>query len=162
MNWQDQKTADKVKTDYTLSEDKKLKRVPDALEKSIVITGVRLKSIPGSKDEKGLMSSVEGAAIVNLYGKGVMRQVIFRSFFEQIYSLNGDHFAFNMDVPGGSYYLFDYHMEKKDGKLSIYTSDAELSTAINAIKEDKRKEKDFSYEISTNSVLLAKLNRIFE
>lgn len=162
VNWEDQKTADKVKTDYTLSEDKKLKRVPDSFEKSIVITGIRLKSIPGNKDEKGLMSSVEGAAIVNLYGKGVMRQVIFRSFFEQIYSLNGDHFAFNMDVPGGSYYLFDYHMEKKDALLNIYTSDAELAAAINAIKPDKRKEKDFYYEISTNSVLLAKLNRIFE
>jgi hypothetical protein len=162
VNWEDQKTADKVKTDYTLSEDKKLKRVPDSFDKSIVITGVRLKSTPTALDLKGLMSSVEGAGVVNFYGKGVMRQVIFRAFFEQIYSLNGDHFAFNMDVPGGSYYLFDYAMDKKDGKLSIYTSDSELSAAITAIKEDKRKEKNFYYEISTNSVLLAKLNRIFE
>jgi hypothetical protein len=162
VNWQDQKTADKVKQDYTLSEDKKLKKVPDALEKSIVITGVRLKTIPSSQDTKGLMSSVEGAGIVNLYGQGVMRQVIFRSLFEQLYSGMGDHFVFNMDVPGGSYYLLDYSMVKDEGKLQIYTSDAELAAAINAIKEDKRKEKNFLYEISTNSVLLAKLNRIFE
>ncbi len=162
VNWQDQKTADKLKQDYTLSEDKKLKKVPDAFEKSIVITGVRLKTIPTSQDTKGLMSSVEGAGIVNLYGQGVMRQVIFRSLFEQLYSGNGDHFAFNMDVPGGSYYMCDYSMIKDEGKFAIYTSDAELAAAINAIKEDKRKEKNFMYEISTNSVLLAKLNRIFE
>jgi len=162
INWQDQKTADKIKEDYTLSEDKKLKRVPDALDKSIVITGVRLKSIPSTKDEKGLMSSVEGAGIVNFYGKGVMRQVVFRAFFEQIYSGNGDHFSMNMQVPGGSDYLFDYLMVKKEGTLRIVTGDAELSAAINAIKEDKRKTKDFTYMISNDSVLIGKLNRIFE
>jgi hypothetical protein len=108
------------------------------------------------------MSNLESAAIVNFFGKPVMRQVVFRAFFEQIYSQNGDHFAMMMQVPGGPDYLFDYSMLKKDGTLNIITNDSELSAAINAIKEDKRKSKNFLYQIATNSVYLAKLNGIFE
>lgn len=162
LTWGDRKTADKIKSDYTLSEDKKIKRLPDEMEKSIVITGVHLKNIPASKDVRGLMSSLEGAAIVNFYGKPVMRQVVFRSAFEQIYSSNGDHFTMMMQVPGGPDYLLDYSMMKRDGTLNIITSDSDLSNAINAIKEDKRKTKNFLYQISTNSVYLGKLNAIFE
>ncbi|MFN6084186.1 MAG: hypothetical protein ACK476_04580, partial [Fluviicola sp.] len=102
--WSNRKTADKFKSDYTLSEDKKVKRVPDEFEKSIVLTGVRLKSIPVAKDENGFISSLEGAAIVNMYGKPCMRQVMCRSFLEQNYSLNGDHFTFMIQIPGGSDY----------------------------------------------------------
>lgn len=162
LNWSDRKTADKLKEEYTLSQDKKIKRVPDAFEKSIVLTGVRLKSIPSGKDEKGLMSSVEGAAIVNMYGQPCMRQIVYRGFFEQIYSQNGDHFLMMMQVPGGPDYLFNYKMVKKDGLLSIVTSDPELQAPINEMKEDKRKTKNFLYEISTNSVFLGQLNRLFE
>lgn len=160
--WSDRKTADKIKSDYTLDNDKKIKRLPDTFEKSIVITGIHLKSTPSSKDVRGLMSNLESAAIVNLYGKPVMRQVVFRALFEQIYSQNGDHFAMNLQVPGGPDYLLDYSMLKKDGTLNIITNDSELAAAINAIKEDKRKMKNFLYQIATNSVYLAKLNGIFE
>lgn len=162
LMWSDRKTADKIKSDYTLDENKKVKRLPDSFEKSIVITGIHLKSTPRSKDVRGLMSNLESAAIVNLYGKPVMRQVIFRALFEQIYSQNGDHFAMMMQVPGGPDYLFDYSMLKKDGTLNIITNDSDLAAAINAIKEDKRKTKNFLYQIATNSVYLAKLNGIFE
>jgi hypothetical protein len=162
LMWSDRKTADKIKSDYTLSEDKKVKRLPEEMEKSIVITGVHLKNIPMTKDIRGLMSNLDGAAIVNFYGKPVMRQVVFRSAFEQIYSQNGDHFTMMMQVPGGPDYLFDYAMLKRDGVLNIITSDSELANSINAIKEDKRKTKGFLYQISTNSVYLGKLNAIFE
>ncbi|MNF05802.1 hypothetical protein D3C80_2056200 [compost metagenome] len=67
-----------------------------------------------------------------------------------------------MQVPGGPDYLFDYSMMKRDGTFNIITSDSDLSNAINAIKEDKRKTKNFLYQISTNSVYLGKLNAIFE
>ncbi|AEA45145.1 hypothetical protein [Fluviicola taffensis] len=162
LMWSDRKTADKIKSDYTLSEDKKVKRLPEEMEKSIVITGVHLKNIPISKDIRGLMSNLDGAAIVNFYGKPVMRQVVFRSTFEQIYSSNGDNFTLMMQVPGGVDYLLSYSMVKKDGTMNIITSDSDLSSAINALKEEKRKHKNFLYQISTNSVYLGKLNAIFE
>jgi hypothetical protein len=160
--WSGQKVSDKLKSDFTLSQDKKIKRVPDELDKSIVITGVRLKSTPQRIDTRGLMSSLESASIVNLYGKMVMRQVVFRALFEQIYSNNGDHFAMALQVPGGPNYMLDYSMLKKEGTLNLITNDTELSASIAALKEDKRKVKNFLYQISTNSVYLGKLNAIFE
>lgn len=162
LTWSGRKVSDKFKSDYTLSEDKKVKRMPDEFEKSIVITGIRLKSTPASKDVKGLISSLESAAIVNLYGKPVMRQVVCRSLFEQIYSNNGDHFTMYIQVPGGPNYLMDYSMLKRDGTLNLLTNDIELSNTINSLKEDKRKNKGFMYQISTNSVFLGKLSAIFE
>lgn len=160
--WSGQKVSDKLKSDFTLSQDKKVKRVPEELEKSIVITGIRLKSTPTRIDTRGLMSSLESASIVNLYGKMVMRQVVFRALFEQIYSSNGDHFAFAMQVPGGPNYMFDYAMLKKEGTLNIITNDTDLSSTIGVLKEEKRKIKNFLYQISNNSVYLGKLNAIFE
>lgn len=159
--WSNRKTADKFKSDYTLSEDKKVKRVPDEFEKSIVLTGVRLKSLPVAKDENGFISSLEGAAIVNMYGKPCMRQIMCRSFLEQNYSLNGDHFTFMIQIPGGSDYLMDYSMVKKDGTLNLVTNDGDLSSSVNGIKEDKRKTKNFLYQISTNSVYLGKLSALY-
>lgn len=163
LNWSDQKTADKVKEEFTLSSDKKLKKVPDALEKSIVITGVRLESFSSKEvQERGLITNVDAAAIVNFYGKPVMRQVVFKGFFQQKFSELGDQFTLLMQVPGAADYIFAYTMDKKDGKLSIVSNDTELTTAISAIKEDKRKTKGFMYEVSSNQVFLAKLMGLYE
>ena len=163
LQWSDRKTADKVKEEFTLSSDKKIKKVPDALEKSIVITGIRLSSFaePGNQ-ERGLLTNVDGAAIVNFYGKPVMRQVVFKAFFQQIYSQNADRFVMLMQVPGAADYVLNYDMQKRDGKMSIVSNDTELTTAIGAIKEDKRKTKNFMYEVSSNQVFLAKLLGLFE
>ena len=46
--------------------------------------------------------------------------------------------------------------------LSILTGDGEFSAAINAIKEDKRKKRNFNYEITVNTVYKAQLMRLFE
>jgi hypothetical protein len=52
-------------------------------------------------------------------------------------------------------------MTKKDGDLKIISGDAEFCSAINGIKEDKRKSKNFKYEISTQRVYLSKFLRLF-
>ncbi|MBP5984027.1 MAG: hypothetical protein KA734_09900 [Fluviicola sp.] len=162
LNWSDRKTADKVKEEFTLSPDKKLKRVPNVLDNSIVLTGVRLKSIPTTKEEKGLMTSVNSASLVNFYGQSCMRQIYFKAFFEQLYSQNGDHFIIQMEIPGGPNYLMNYKMIKNDGLLSIVTNDSEVQNTLLGLKEDKRKSKNFLYEISTNSVFLGQITRLFE
>jgi hypothetical protein len=163
LQWSGRETADKIKKEYTTSSDKEIKKVPDALEKSIVITGIRLTSYtkPGDQ-QRGLLTSVDGAAIVNFYGKPVMRQIIYKAFFQQLYSANGDRFVMLMQVPGAADYVFNYDMEKRDGKLSIVSNDTELTAAIAAMKEDKRKSKNFVYEVSSNQVFLAKLLGLFE
>jgi hypothetical protein len=163
LEWSDRKTADKVKEEFTLSSEKKIKKVPEALEKSIVITGIRLSSFAeAGNQERGLLTNVDGAAIVNLYGKPVMRQVVFKGFFQQIFSQNADRFVMLMQVPGAADYILNYDMQKRDGKMSIVSNDTELTSAIGAIKEDKRKTKNFMYEVSSNQVFLAKLLGLFE
>lgn len=163
LEWQDRKTSDKLKEEYLTSTERKIKRVPDALEKSIVFTGVRFVSNTRFGDQdRGFKTSLDGASIVNFYGKPVMRQVVIKSFFQQLYSSNGDHFGLMFEVPGGSNYMFDYSMTKKDGLLSIYTTDDKLNSAINGLKEDKRKAKNFKYEATTNQAFVGKLLRIFE
>jgi len=67
-----------------------------------------------------------------------------------------------LSVPGAADYLMDYSMQKKEGTLNIVSSDSELTATLNAMKEDKRKTKDFKYQVATNSVFLAKLMRLFE
>jgi len=160
LEWSDLKTADKIFSEYAL--DKKMKKVPDAMENAIVLTGVRLTSNMKTNEDRGLATSVQSAAIVNFYGKPVMKQIVFRGFFEQIYSQNGDHFAIMLSVPASADYLMDYSMQKKEGTLNLISSDSELTATLNAMKEDKRKTKDFKYQVATNSVFLAKLMRLFE
>ncbi|MFN6084187.1 MAG: hypothetical protein ACK476_04585 [Fluviicola sp.] len=52
-------------------------------------------------------------------------------------------------------------MVKKDGTLNLVTNDGDLSSTVNGIKEDKRKTKNFLYQISTNSVYLGKLSALY-
>jgi hypothetical protein len=66
-----------------------------------------------------------------------------------------------IQIPGGSDYLMDYSMVKKDGTLNLVTNDGDLSSTVNGIKEDKRKTKNFLYQISTNSVYLGKLSALY-
>ena len=64
--------------------------------------------------------------------------------------------------PGGLDYFMNYQMTQKDGVLRIKSGDSEFSAAVNAIKEDKRKKKNFKYEMTTNSAFLAKFMRLYE
>jgi hypothetical protein len=161
VEWTDQKTADRIKSDYTIKGE--IKKMPDELETALVLSGLRLSSFDKpSMQEKGLISSTDAAVIVNMYGKPVMKYVPFRAFFQQIYSeAGGDRFGLQVDVPLRDYY-FDYSMNKKEGEMRIISGDAEFNNAVSSIKEEKRKTKNFRYEASTQRVYLSKFLRLFE
>jgi hypothetical protein len=53
-------------------------------------------------------------------------------------------------------------MLKPPPPKNIITNDTDLSSTIGVLKEEKRKTKNFLYQISNNSVYLGKLNAIFE
>lgn len=161
VEWTDQKTADRIKSDYTIKGE--IKKMPDELETAFVLTGLRLSSFDKpSMQERGLISSTDAAVIVNMYGKPVMKYVPFRAFFQQIYSeAGGDRFGLQVDVPLRDYY-FDYSMNKKEGEMRIISGDAEFNNAVSSIKEEKRKTKNFRYEASTQRVYLSKFLRLFE
>lgn len=162
VEWTDQKTADKIKSDYTIKAE--VKKLPKELETGFVVTGIRLSSFdPSAMQENGLITNVESAAIVTIYEKPVMKYVPFKAFFQQNYSGNvtGDKFGFLINVPGGSDYYFDYAMMKREGEMKIFTGDETLEAALVAMKEDKRKSKNFRYESTGNRIFLSKFMRLF-
>ena len=92
-----------------------------------------------------------------------MKYVPMRAFFQQIYSENGgDRFGLQIEISAGYDYYFDYSMAKKDGDMRIVTADPDFNTAVNAIKEEKRKTKNFKFESTSAQVYLSKFLRLFE
>jgi hypothetical protein len=101
--------------------------------------------------------------LVNMYGKPVFKYVPFRAFFQKMQSgANSDLFKMLIDIPGGRDYLFDYSMIKKDGTMLIYSGDTEFSTALDDMKDEKRKSKNFMYQASGSSALRTTLFDFFE
>jgi hypothetical protein len=162
LQWTDQKTADKVKSDYTINGE--IKKVPAEMETAMVITGLKLQSFNNpSMEEKGLITSGASAVIVNIFDKPLMKMVPMKVFFQQIYSeAGGDRFGLMFNTPAGLQYYFDYQMVKKDGTMKIISDDQDLTNAILAIKEEKRKTRNFFYETTTQSIYLSKFLRLFE
>lgn len=147
--WDDTKTADQFKSKF-LAEGE-VRKVPKGLDYSMTVSGVRLSSYSGNQTS-GLITNVQSAVLVNMYGEPVMKYVPFRAFFQQIYSGGGgDAFDLMIDIPGGMDYYMHYGMSKKDGTLSILSGDSEFSSAINEMKDDKRKTKNFKFESTTDS-----------
>lgn len=162
LEWDGLDAADEFKEKYI--QDGKAK-LPSSLEKkSITLTGLRLISYDSDRlQDRGLITNIESAVLVNCYGKPVMKYVPLKGFFQQTYSMaRNDKFMFIIDIPAGRDYYFDYQMMKKDGTLNIITGDSEFSEAVNVMKEDKRKKKNFKYQVTTDSIFMAKFRRLFE
>ena len=162
VEWDGQKEADKFKSDFV--QEGKVKKIPDGIDYSMVITGIRLKSMTNQVDRPhGLVTDLNSAVLVNMYGKPVAKYVPFRAFFGQAYSklITGDKWFVQIDIPGGRDYFMHYAMEKKDGTLNIRSGDSELNDEVNAIKEDKRKKKKFFYKMSKDNIFDIDFNAVF-
>jgi hypothetical protein len=161
LTWDDQKTADDFKSKYVI--DGTVKKIPDGLNKTFTFTGIRLSSFDNGNQTTGLITNVQSAVLVNIYGKPVLKYVPFRAFFQQIYSGGGgDKFSLLIDIPGGRDYLMSYSMSKKLGTMRILTGDMELNSALTEMKEDKRKIKNFKYEATSSSIFRKNLLDLFE
>jgi hypothetical protein len=159
MEWVDLKTADKIKSDFTLKRE--FKKVPKELEESIVITGLKLTYYDKFGDQqKGLKTSVDQAAIVNIYDQPVMKYVPLKLFAEQR-TATGDRLGLLMDVPGGYLYFFDYD-NRKNGIMNILSNDQEFNTEIEELKPDKRKTKKFIYQTTKKSAYKSQFLRVFQ
>lgn len=161
VEWDSREAADKVMDQYV--REGEVKKVPDGLQKTMTITGIRLKSYDNSRvQDKGLITSLDGATLVSMYGKPIFKQIPFKAFFQQTYSKPGsDKFMVYLNIPAGMDYFFHYGMEKKDGTLRIKSGDQEFNTAMTEMKEDKRKKKNFLYEVTNNTVYLIKFMEFF-
>lgn len=156
----DKKAADAFKNE--LIQKGFVKNALNEFEDGIVITGIQLKSNYDGLNN-GLKTSVSSASVVNILNKSVNKQIPFKAFFKQTYSGNvsGDKLQFDMDIPGGKQYFFDYGMEKKNGTLQIYSNDDEFQESVLLLKADKKKYKSFSYDTTENSGIMSSFIRLF-
>ncbi|MCT4559999.1 MAG: hypothetical protein N4A41_01360 [Crocinitomicaceae bacterium] len=63
-------------------------------------------------------------------------------------------------LSGGRIYYLDYTMMRKDGELRMISSDKDFMNAVNAIKEDKRKSKNFKWGMTDQNIYIARFNRL--
>jgi len=159
LEWTDQKTADKLKSDYTLKQE--VKNVPKALQDAIVITGIKMVSHTKKGDnQRGLKTNTTQSAIVNIFNEPVMKYVSTRIFAEQRSNM-GDRLGLFLDAPGGYEYFIDYDF-RKDGVMSILTDDAEFNKEITEMKSDKKKSRKFIYDVTKNSAFKSQFFRVFK
>ena len=162
VEWTDQETADRFKSDYTIKGE--VKKYPKQIEQAFVLTGIKLSSFDKfGVEEKGLITTNNTAILLNIYEKPVMKFIPMKVFLQQQGPVStGDRLGVYFDIPGGYDYYFDYRLNKKDGEMRIITGDKELADAVNSIKEDKRKTKNFKYEISTQGVYKSRFLGLFD
>lgn len=159
VEWVDRKTADKIKSDYTLKRE--FKNIPKPMENKLVLTGLRLVSYEEFGDQqRGLKSSVDQVGIVNFFGEPVMKYAPVKLFAQQRTAV-GDRLGLLLDVPGAYLYFLDYDY-RKDGTLNILSSDKEFNEAVTDLKSDKKKAKDFMYQITKNSAYKSQFLRVFK
>jgi len=158
VEWTDLKTADKIKSDYTLK--KEFKSVPKSMQNAIILTGLRLTSYTKSgEQQRGIKTSTAQAAIVNIYGEPVMKYVPTKFFAEQRANF-GDRFGLMIDIPGAYLYFLDYDY-RKEGVMNILSSDADFNEEITSLKADRKKSKKFIYDITKNSAYRSQFLRVF-
>ncbi|MFA7274006.1 MAG: hypothetical protein WC044_09060 [Crocinitomicaceae bacterium] len=160
LEWSDAKTADKFKSDYTIKGE--VKKLPDALADGITLTGITLQSYENNRfQEKGLVTTNGTAVLVNIFDKSVFKTIETDAFFLKAYSgAQSDKFSLLLSVTGGKSYFFDYTMAKKDGELRMMSSDTEFRTEIEGLKEDKKKSKNFKYDMTQQNIFVVKFKRL--
>lgn len=156
--WVNLETANEIKSDFTLKGE--IKKIPKQMQETFVFSDLRLESYNIAGDpQKGLRTTADNTLLVSIYSKPVMKYVPLKMFVEQ--KIGGDQLGFLIDVPGGELYFMQYAQYKKDGLMTIITSDTELNTALEEMNEDKLRIKKFQYKISNESVMKNKFLRVF-
>lgn len=159
--------ADKAEDIFKDYDDDKLKKMPEGLDQTFVLAGLQLESFStakggGRKIEKGLISKQKQIGLVSVNGSPILKMVNLQMFFNQIYSdETGQCFYWNFSTPDEKKYFMFYEMDKKDGDLGLFSNDDSFKKTITDIKSDKRKLKNFKFDLIEDAKalnLLSKLN----
>jgi hypothetical protein len=138
--WSDVKFAQKSKESYL--EKSELKKIPSELDKSIVITGVKLTSFESKKNQdRGLVSFGENAGVISVYGEPINKSIPVKMSFSQAYSENvsGDKFGLYLNAAISKDYYFEYAMVKKDGEMKIFSEDEDFAKIAEETKGESVK-----------------------
>jgi hypothetical protein len=161
--WSNPKDAQDVFKDF---DEEKLKKMPNTLEQSLIISGIVLESFGSdkpnaAKQAKGLISQAQSVGLISVNGAAIAQPVtLTQAYIQSFGDAASPAFYWSMEAFDGTRYIFGYVQEKRDGLLSVYSTNVKMLAAIEAIKPDKRKTKNFDYTATQEqaaSVILSKL-----
>lgn len=137
--------AENLKSDYVL--DGEVRKLPKELEKTIYLTNLRMKW-----DERAIgFVSEPITGIVGLSGVPLFKDFTVRLAIEYTVdgSDRGTKLGYLIELPGGdapgNYYFFRFERIKRTTVMNLITSDKALQAYMSELKDDKLKDKDFSY-----------------
>jgi hypothetical protein len=160
--WIGPEKAEEIFKDY---DEEKLKKMPNGLDQTFVLAGLKLESFGttkggGRKVEKGLIGRQKQVGLVSVNGLPVMKMVDLQMFYNQTYSdESGQSFYWYFTTPSEKNYFMYYLMDKKDGDLGFYSADETFKKTITDIKPDKRKAKNFKFDLIDESNALNLLSK---
>ncbi|MEN9301806.1 MAG: hypothetical protein RL264_235 [Bacteroidota bacterium] len=134
-------------------DEDKLRKMPACMENTLILAGVKLESYAtpksGQKIEKGLICREGKVAILSMNGTPILKEAEMQMFFLQTPTKeSGQGFSMNLALPNDRNYFINYTMEKRDGTMLFFTSDAAFNKIITDVKPDKRKAKNFLYDVA--------------
>ncbi|MEN9699773.1 MAG: hypothetical protein RLZZ301_971 [Bacteroidota bacterium] len=151
-------------------DEDKLRKMPAAYHQTFIVSGLVLESFgsnkPSSKKlDKGLISTNQLVGLISVNGTPILQEVEWGQFYTQCFSDQcNPGFMWELRMFDDTKYFFSYEVLKKDGEMSIYASDKAFTDAINAIKPEKRKTKNFNFtaiDEGSAANLLAKFRGYF-
>jgi hypothetical protein len=167
VHWSNAKDAQEVFKDF---DEDKLKKMPSTMEQTFILTDIVLESYgnvkaSAKKVDKGLISVNNQVGLVSINGIPVLKQVEWHQFYLQSFSDEAaPGFTWDLTLFDDTKYFMNYSMVKRDGDLTIFTNDKTVSDAILAIKPEKRKTKNFKFDVMdevTAKNLLSKFRGYF-
>jgi len=156
----DEKTAEKIKSDYTLKGE--VKKIPKQMQKPFYFTNVRFtwddrsKSFL-SKDITGIVSMGSKA----IFKDFTVKMAIQYSVEDKKQKGRGDKLSYMIELPGAKHYFYHFERIQKDTKLQVFTNDKLLQEYILALKEDKKKQKKLSFDYSSKTIYLSQFRSLF-
>ena len=143
--------AENLKSDYIL--DGEVRKLPKEMEKTIYLTNLRMK---WDKRAIGFVSEpITG--IVGLSGVPLFKDFTVRLAIEYTVdgSDRGTKLGYLIELPGGdapgNYYFFRFERIKRTTFMNLVTSDKALQAYMSELKDEKLKDKDFSYQLRTQN-----------
>ena len=149
--------TDKAEDVFREFDEDKLRKMPEGLSNTFVLSGLQFESFGSSKGggkkiEKGIISKQKQVGLVSVNGIPVLKMVDLQMFFNQSHSeVSGQGFSWYFTTPAEKSYFMNYTIDKKDGELGFYSNDETFKKTITDIKPDKRKAKNFKFDLLDDS-----------
>ena len=167
VHWSNAKDAQEVFKDF---DEDKLRKMPASMEQTFILSDIVLESYGTlkasvKKVDKGLISVNNQVGLVSINGIPILKQVEWHQFYVQSFSDElAPGFTWELSLLDDTKYFMNYTMAKRDGDLQIFTNDKTVNETILAIKPEKRKTKNFKFDVMdevTAKNLLAKFRGYF-